>query len=418
MHYVGQHMENDLGMNVEYHVWENDTNPNVIGEIPGLVNPDDIFIIGAHIDDVNGTKGADDNASGSVATLLAADILSHYRWGCTLRFALWTGEEQGLNGSRAYAQRAYNNGENILGYLNLDMIAWNTNNSEPAIDLYYSNSIPPSLTLAQLFSNVVSSYNLGLFPQLGTGVTGSDHYSFWQYGFNSILAIEGFNDFNPYYHGSGDTPAHTDPAYFTNFVKASIGTCAHMSDCLIPSGLGNLNGHVTSVSGGSPIKVVTMTADDSQGHIYPDTTNPNGYYTIMLPAGTYTVTASLAGYITQSQSTNVLADQVTTLNSALQEVCEPVSGIDFTWSPTSPFKDALVSFTATSSGTQLIDFQWNFGDTFTGTGVTVAHAYIDADTYMVTLSVTNACGNALVNKDISILQQLWKFFLPSVGNNQ
>src|SRR4030042_1173924 len=86
MHYVGQHMENDLGMNVEYHVWQNDTNPNVIGEIPGLVNPDDIFIIGAHIDDVNGTNGADDNASGSVATLLAADILSHYHWGFTPPF--------------------------------------------------------------------------------------------------------------------------------------------------------------------------------------------------------------------------------------------------------------------------------------------------------------------------------------------
>lgn len=193
------------------------------------------------------------------------------------------------------------------------MIAWNTNNSEPAIDLYYSNSIPPSLTLAQLFSNVVSSYNLALVPQLGTGVTGSDQYSFWQYGFNSILAIEDFNDFNPYYHGSGDTPALTDPAYFTNFVKASIGTYAHMSDCLIPSGVGNLSGNVTSVSDGAPIVGVTMTADDGQGHIYPDTTDPNGYYTIMLPAGTYTVTASLAGYITQSQSANILAEQVTHL---------------------------------------------------------------------------------------------------------
>jgi Zn-dependent M28 family amino/carboxypeptidase len=78
----------------------------VIGEIPGLVNPDDIFIIGAHIDDVTGTPGADDNASGSVATLLAADILSQYDWGCTLRFAFWTGEEQGLLGSDVYAHRS------------------------------------------------------------------------------------------------------------------------------------------------------------------------------------------------------------------------------------------------------------------------------------------------------------------------
>ena len=124
--YVGQHMANDLGLGVEYYVWDDATNPDVIGEIPGQINPDDIFIIGGHIDDVNGTPGADDNASGSVATLIAADILSQYQWGCTMRFGFWTGEEQGLLGSAAYAQHVYNAGENILGYLNLDMIAWNT----------------------------------------------------------------------------------------------------------------------------------------------------------------------------------------------------------------------------------------------------------------------------------------------------
>ncbi len=80
MHYVGQHME-ELGLGVEYHQWGGVTYPNVIGEIPGLVNPENIYIIGAHIDDVQGTPGADDNASGSVATLLAADILSQYRVG-------------------------------------------------------------------------------------------------------------------------------------------------------------------------------------------------------------------------------------------------------------------------------------------------------------------------------------------------
>ena len=68
----------------------------------GLTRPNDIFIIGAHLDDMpTGTTapGADDNGSGSAAVLLAADILSQYQWNCTLRFALWTGEEQGLKGS-------------------------------------------------------------------------------------------------------------------------------------------------------------------------------------------------------------------------------------------------------------------------------------------------------------------------------
>ncbi len=56
--------------------------------------------------------------------------------------------------------------------------------------------------------------------------TGSDHASFWQFGYNSILAIEDNSDFNPYYHGPGDTPAHTNLSYFTDFVKASIATFA------------------------------------------------------------------------------------------------------------------------------------------------------------------------------------------------
>ncbi len=103
---VGQHLE-ALGMQVEYHQWGAVTYPNVIGELTGLANPEQVYIIGAHLDDMpNGpiAPGADDNASGAVATLVAADILSQYPWNCTLRFAFWTGEEQWLLGSSAYAQ--------------------------------------------------------------------------------------------------------------------------------------------------------------------------------------------------------------------------------------------------------------------------------------------------------------------------
>ncbi len=233
MHYVGQHLEG-LGLGVEYHQWGGSTYPNVIGQITGTVNTDDIFIIGAHIDDVPNTPGADDNASGSVATLLAADILSQYQWGCTLRFALWTGEEQGLNGSHSYAQRSYNNGENILGYLNLDMIAWNTLNSPASIYLGYRPSVPHSLDLANLFSDVIDTYNFNFQHVIGTNYDGSsDHASFLDLGYPAILAIEGSDDLNPYYHSPQDTPTHTDPIYFTNFVKASIATYAHMSDCLL-----------------------------------------------------------------------------------------------------------------------------------------------------------------------------------------
>jgi hypothetical protein len=410
--YVGQHMAN-LGMDVDYHEWSNSTNPNVIGEIPGQVNPDDIFIIGAHIDDVSGTPGADDNASGSVATLIAADILSQYQWGCTMRFAVWTGEEQGLLGSDAYAQRAYNQGENILGYLNLDMIAWNTVGSSTSIYLGYRSSVPGSQDLANLFADVLDAYNINLLPVIGTSYDGSsDHTSFLDYGYPAILGIEGNDDFNPYYHGPSDTPAHTDPAYFTDFVRASIATYAHMSGCLIQSGVGHLDGHVTAASGGAPLEGATITADDSQGNIYTINTDASGYYTLTLPTETYTVTATLAGYNPQSQSASIVTGETTTLDFALENACVPVSGLDFTWLPLAPFDGDLLTFTATASGTQPIDFQWDFGDAITGTGAIVTHSYAHADTYPVFLSALNACSSGSVNHDLLVSQKALEFFLP------
>jgi len=315
--YIGELWEN-LGLDVEYHVWEGPTYPNVIGELPGLVDPDNVFIIGGHVDAVSGSPGADDNASGSVAAMIAADIMTQYQWGCTLRFAVWTGEEQGLNGSYAYAQRAYNDGESILGYLNLDMIAWNTLNSARDVDFYYSSSVPGSQAMAQQFAEVVDTYNLNLIPYLGTGMSGSDHTSFLQFGYPSILGIEDNDDFNPYYHGPGDTPAHTDLAYFTDYVKASIADYAHLTGCLIPSGLGSLEGHVTAAGTGAPIAGAVVTITDPDNHTSTVTTDGAGYYSKTLLANTYTVTVSAYGYNPQTVTGVVVADDtVTTLDLAL-----------------------------------------------------------------------------------------------------
>jgi len=317
--WAGEHLAS-LGLNVEYHQWGGQTYPNVIGELPGLVNPDDIFVLCAHVDDVQNTPGADDNGSGSTAVLLAADILTQYRWGCTLRFALWTGEEQGLLGSYAYAQRARSINENILDVLNLDMIAWNTPGSSPDIDLYARTSIPRSVALAQLFSDVVAAYDLNLIPQILTsGGSGSDNSSFWQFGYSAILGIEDNNDFNPYYHGPGDSPAHTDLAYFTEFVKAALATFAHATGCLLPSGLGAVQGHVVDASSGLPIAGAVVRAHDAYGHAFPASTDDTGYYTRTLLAGTYTLTVQHRAYETAVVTgVQVLTDTVTTVDLALR----------------------------------------------------------------------------------------------------
>jgi hypothetical protein len=62
------------------------------------------------------------------------------------------------------------------------------------------------------------------------GATWSDHSSFWDYGYPAIVAIEADDDFNDYnYHTTSDTLSTLNLTYFTWFVKAAVGTIAHMA---------------------------------------------------------------------------------------------------------------------------------------------------------------------------------------------
>ncbi|MEM0982495.1 MAG: M20/M25/M40 family metallo-hydrolase [Planctomycetota bacterium] len=81
---------------------------NTIAEIPGTEKPDEVVIMSAHLDSWNGpgSTGTVDNATGSSVTMEAARILATVgvKPKRTIRFVLWTGEEQGLLGSRAYVE--------------------------------------------------------------------------------------------------------------------------------------------------------------------------------------------------------------------------------------------------------------------------------------------------------------------------
>ncbi len=81
---------------------------NVIAEIPGTEKPDEVVIVSGHLDswDGPGSEGCCDNGTGTMVALEAARILNFVgaKPKRTIRFILWTGEEQGLLGSRAYVQ--------------------------------------------------------------------------------------------------------------------------------------------------------------------------------------------------------------------------------------------------------------------------------------------------------------------------
>ena len=78
---------------------------NTVAEIRGGERPEEVVLLGAHLDSWDLAGGATDNASGSIAVLEAARILraSGVRPRRTIRFALFSGEEQGLYGSAKYA---------------------------------------------------------------------------------------------------------------------------------------------------------------------------------------------------------------------------------------------------------------------------------------------------------------------------
>jgi Zn-dependent M28 family amino/carboxypeptidase len=95
---------------------------NVVGEIRGRENPEQILVVGGHLDSWDLAQGTTDNGSGTATVLGAAEAIAHsgQRPRRTIRFVLFTGEEQGLDGSFAYVKQHQSEMANHLGNLVLD----------------------------------------------------------------------------------------------------------------------------------------------------------------------------------------------------------------------------------------------------------------------------------------------------------
>jgi PKD repeat protein len=409
--YVYEHFES-LGLPTTYFTYTlpgSGARRNVIAEQTGIEQPDSIYLIAAHLDSTsqdpyNLAPGADDNASGSTGVLVAADILSQYELDCTVRYALFTGEEQGLYGSYAYAQSAYNNGDNIQAVLNLDMIGYNSDSS-PEIELHTRYSSPGDQAIASLFAEVVDAYNLDLVPQLvPDGITASDHYSFWQFGYPGILAIEDMQDFNPYYHTTADQVEALDLQYFTEFVKATVGTLAHMG-CL--QNKGSLAGTVTDSESGSPIPGTSISAQRAAAQTFSTTSELDGTYQLELVEGSYDVTAVADGYESYSASGVDITKGVTTTLDIALDPCR-LQDADFTYAPAEPLSGMPVVFTGTAStnSSTPVSYRWDFGDGHTGSGRVASHTYTISDTYTVSMSAENCAGTLHTSQQVMVTGSL------------
>ena len=99
----------ELEMFVQSTAHDDRTAYNVVAELPGTDKKDEVVMLGAHFDSWHYATGATDNASGSAVMLEAMRILKALNLPLrrTVRLALWTGEEQGLLGSRAYVNNHF-----------------------------------------------------------------------------------------------------------------------------------------------------------------------------------------------------------------------------------------------------------------------------------------------------------------------
>ncbi len=171
---------------------------NVIGEIRGSEKPEEIVIVGAHLDSWDLGTGALDNGC-NVALILDIARQIHalgLRPRRTLRFALWNGEEQGMNGSWEYAKAH-------AAELDRHVMAGSFDIGSGRITGFFTNGRP------ELHGVVAKSLapvaGLGPFTQLSEPVVGTDNYDFMMEGVANLVANQESANYGPNYHARSDT---------------------------------------------------------------------------------------------------------------------------------------------------------------------------------------------------------------------
>jgi Peptidase family M28 len=205
---------------------------NIEAEIQGT-HPE-IILIGAHYDSVFGSPGANDNGSGVAALLALARRFAGKTTEHTLRFVAFVNEEppyflSGEMGSLVYAGRCKARGDKISAMISLETIGYfsDTPNSQVYPSRLLGAFYPKVGNFIGFVSNVHSRSLLrraiALFrkhaqipsegaalPAFVPGVSWSDQWSFWKYGYPGIMITDTAPFRYPYYHSANDTPDKLD----------------------------------------------------------------------------------------------------------------------------------------------------------------------------------------------------------------
>ena len=225
-----------LRLELRTRYFEDDRNSyNVIAEIPGRdpAQRNQVVLIGAHLDSWHTASGATDNADGAVAVLEAMRILRAI--GAeprrTIRAALWSGEEQGLLGARAYVAQHYATPaerKELAVYLNDDP------GSGKTLGFYMEGNAQAKA----LFDGWLAPLeDLGATRNIIEGIGSTDHVPFNQaglLGFNVIKDFTGYDERTR--HTNADYPERVteDALKESAIVMATFAWRAAMLEGTIP----------------------------------------------------------------------------------------------------------------------------------------------------------------------------------------
>ncbi len=214
--------------------------------------------------------GANDDASGTAVSLECARVLSKYKFPATLIFLTVAGEEQGLIGSDHFARMAREQGWQIEGVLNNDIVGGDRSPGQDRnIVRVFSEGIPvtqagkedeirhlrslghesdsPSRELARYIRQVARDYLTGRFgPKLvfrpDRYLRGGDHTSFNQQGYAAVRLTE-YRENYAHQHQNvrtekgieyGDLPKHVDFDYVANVARLNAATLASLASSPAP----------------------------------------------------------------------------------------------------------------------------------------------------------------------------------------
>ncbi len=211
---------------VDYFVHQNFNQPSVIVTVRGSETPNEIVILGGHLDSISSTgeaPGADDNASGigAVSEVLRLIVNHSHRPKKTIQFIAYAAEEVGLLGSNEIAKSYKKARRNVVGVLQLDMTLFKgTSNKDIVLISDYTNRAQN-----EFLGKLIDEYVKVPWGYSRCGYGCSDHAAWDAQGYPASFSFESaFDDHNPHIHTPQDTleNAGGDARHSVKFAKLAL----------------------------------------------------------------------------------------------------------------------------------------------------------------------------------------------------